>query len=1093
MRARGLRIFSNQFYLLVILSVFLCSSKLSAQEINYSPEDFFDNKDGLSQGTINCIAQDRHGYLWFGTQDGLNKFDGITFEVFKHDEERANNISDNFINALEVDLTGDLWIGTRSGGLNKYNIETGVFQYYNHDPDKDNSIGGDWVSSIAQTSDGTIWVGTMGGGLNKLNVNSDSFERYVNNQDDKSSISSDNVNCLFVDLNDILWIGTDSGLNKFNAEKKTFQRYQGHSVKGFKGPSNDVILSLWSNDVGILWVGTNGGGLNLMNVEDESFESYHNNSQTGSSVVNNQIMSILGKEENTLWIGTDGGGLYTFNMESKKYTPFKVAFPRVKSIYRDASSDVWVGLRGGLNRIDHNSDMFKVLSTDLNDELIAKNGDIHALCVDQHDFIWSGSSVDGLKKINRKTLETTTYIHSEKPTSLSSTGITFLYVDKQETIWVGTDNGLNRYNSQEDTFTRFISTKNDPESISPGRINYIYEDSKDNFWVCTRGGLNILNRGTGNFKALDDNIALSSNDVSVILEDDQGVYWIGFSSAGFDRYDSKNKVYKHYYNDMDNPNSLSNDRVSHMYDDGKNLWIATYGGGLNKFDKESETFIHYDESDGLANSSLYCVLSDEFGNLWMSHNEGISKFDTESTNFKNYFEDEEFNSRAYYKNDKGEIFLGGFYIVSFFSENVVDNDLVPPVHINEFRLFNEVVNPLDEYNLLTRVPEETDTIILNHDQNFFSFGLVVLNYADAESNKLKYKLENFDSEWNDASEFRYANYTNVPPGEYTFKVVGSNNSSLWNESGDYIHIVILTPWWNSLVFKISLLLVIATLLVLLYRFRIRSIKKQKDDLELIVKERTREVLEHQQEIIDQKENITDQNNKLIALNEEKNELIQIVAHDLRSPLNQIKGLASIIKMINPDLNKETVNSIDLIDDLVDRQRSMIGKVLDTNAIDANKLNMQLVVTPVKNIVDEVLSTMAVVADNKNIEIKTIFSDDKLQIKVDKNYLIQILENILSNAIKFSSRNKEVIIKVISEDTMVRISVKDQGPGVTKKDMKFLFDRYTKLTAKPTNNEDSSGLGLAIAKKYVEAMNGKIWCESEPGDGALFLIEFAQIN
>lgn len=1079
----------HTFFVLCFLSI--TNSGLS-QTTNHQPLKFYDNKDGLSQGTINCIIQDKHGYMWFGTQDGLNKFDGTNFTVFKHSNDISNTISDNYISSIIEDKNEDLWIGTRNGGINKYDLETGMLTYYLHQNDEANSISHNRVSSIVETNDGIIWIGTYGGGLNRFNPKTNEFTKFVYDEDDDTSISNDEINYLLSDSNgDQLWIGTTKGLNKFDIKTEKFTRY---SINQNKLNSDD-ILSLWEDDNQRIWIGINGGGLCVLNKQTEKFTTYKHNPNNRTSLSNNDVITLTGAEDGKIWVGTDGGYLNLFDPSKGKFIFQEVAFPRLKTLYKDSAGDLWVGMRGGINIISSFNAMFNQYHTDAYGNPIAPNGDIHAICVDDKNNIWAGSSVDGLVRIDRNTLEVKTYTYTGQSHSISNNNITFLFIDSYNTMWIGTNNGLNQYEKNTDTFVSYLPDSDNPLSISSAKINYLYEDSKNNLWICTDNGLNVMDREKGTFTTLKNNPkdanSLFSNKVSKIIEDDEGIYWIGFLSSGIDRYDAGKNSFTHHQHIEGNTNSLSNDRISQIYNDKiGNLWIATYGGGLDKFDKATKTFTNYNEKHGLANASLYCVLPDKSGNLWMSHNEGISKFDITRKTFKNYFEGTEFNGRAFYQTKSGEILLGSIYaVVAFYPEDVVENIRIPPVHVNEFKLFNEILTPYDGKNILKKVTEETDTMVLSYDQNFFSLGFVSLNFVNSENNQLKYKLENFDSEWNEANEYHHANYTNVPPGNYTFKVKGSNNDLIWNDEGDSIFIAIRYPWWDTLLFKTVAILMSVAILVLMYKLRTRNIKKQKADLEKLVGIRTKEVRTHEEEIIKQKESITKQNTELRALNEEKNKLIQIVSHDLRSPLNQIKGLASIIKAINPTLNQETDDSLTMINDLVERQKNMISKILDTSAIDTNSVNLQLVDLNVHELIKEVRSTMKIVAESKGILIEQLFYNKDLYIEADKNYLIQILENLISNAIKFSPPNKSILISTDREHDKVIISIKDEGPGISEEDMKRLFEPYTKLSAQPTANEDSSGLGLSIAKKYMDHMQGKIWCQSKEGKGANFVLSF----
>jgi signal transduction histidine kinase/ligand-binding sensor domain-containing protein len=1055
------------------------SLNLYSWQKNYQPFEFYGKNDGLSQASINAIHQDKYGYIWFGSQDGLNRFDGVKFKIFKNDVLDPKSISDSYITALIEDDNQDLWIGTKSGGLNKYNIDTDEFTSYKNEEGNPNSLIHNRISALAKTSDGVIWIGTKNG-LCRFDFNANTFEHFNNNPLDNRTLSADEISSLYVDTNDVLWIGTSNGLNQFDSKRREFIH---HTYKSSSSVGQNDILCIWG-DGEALWLGTNGAGLLKFDQSDDTLIKFE---YPDHSIINNNIIqSILGSDEDEIWIGSDGGYLYKFNKKTSTFKKLKVEYPRVNALYIDNASDLWVGMRGGINKIGKYHARFKQYTEDNHQNLISPHADLHAISVDSKGFVWVGSSVDGLKKINRQTLEVTTYQYNGA-NSLSSSHVKFLYIDDNDIAWIATNRGLNKFDINSEKFTSYSPNKLDEHSISSNQLSSIYEDSKGLLWISTDQGLNIMDRDTGKFRKIkhdpNDKNSLYSDIVELVFEDKDGVYWIGFGSNGLDRYDPNTKLFLHFEHEEGNSKSLSNDRVTHINEDSSgNIWVATYGGGLNKLNKESLTFTNYGTAHGIANTSLYCVLEDGNNNLWVSHNEGISRFETETQTFKNYFDGVEFNSNAYYQSDSGEIFLGTYGVVSFQPGQISDNKIIPPIHITDFKLYNEYVKINDESKIINQPLEDTDTIILAHNQNFFSFGFIALNYNSPENNRYKYKLENFDKEWITANEINTANYTNVPPGNYLFKVIGSNNDLLWNEEGDSIYIEIVAPWWDTLIFKLCLFLALVSILTLLYKLRLSNIKKQKADLENLVLVRTQELEENKEEIIQQ-------NNQLIEINNEKNELIQIVSHDLRSPLNQIKGLASIVKMINPKLNEETVNSINLINDLVDRQRDMITKILDTNAIDANKTNYQITQIDVHQLIDEAYTTLKIVSDKKSIILRMNLTDSDPFILADRTYLTKILENIISNAIKFSKEQTEIIISTECLDNKIEISVQDQGPGISEKDMKFLFERYVKLSAKPTGDEESSGLGLSIAKKYVETMNGKIWCESEVDQGAKFVLQF----
>jgi len=1068
------RIKNTKFKLLIVRGVLLLYLFFSVISTGFSQSgkfqlfDFYHNMNGLSQGTVNTMVQDKYGYMWLGTQDGLNRFDGVNFKAYFNDVKDSTSLSDNYISKIIEDDQHNLWIGTW-GGLNKYDIHTENFIRYNAGRNSSIKTNLVKITDLVQTMDHKIWIGSNTG-VHRLDPITEDFRTYTIPYPDQSIRV---INDILEDQNGRLWVGTSNGLYYYNEDKDVFESYSDRMI-------DDDVLSLWMSDVEELWMGTNGGGLNKLYLKSGDLKTYLHSSGNSAE---NIVSSILGDGIDQLWLATDGGYVNTFNTKSETFGELNVTYPRVLCLYKDQANDLWVGMRGGLNRVGKDVSLFKQYRNDNNGNLISPSGDIHALATDSKGNIWTGSSTNGVKKLNPNTLEVVNYVHSDGK-SISNNNVRFLYIDSDDIVWMATHEGLNRYNPATNKFRHYIPN-DDPNSLSNKIVNYIYEDSNHNLWICTNNGISILDKSTDTFEVMrndpDTNNSLSGHMIANVIEDAEGVFWIGYRNSGMDRYDPKSGAFTHYHT-SNSENSLSNGRVTYIHDDHKgNLWISTYGGGLNKFNKESGEFKIYGQEDGLTNTSLYCVLEDDNGDLWMSHNNGISKFEISTEHFSNYFQDVEFNSNAFHQTKEGGILFGSYNIVSFEPSAIIGNETFPSVVINEFMMFNERINQKTNGEILSKNLEETDTIVLRYDQNFFSFSFKSLNFHNSDQNNFKYKLENFDQDWIEAQNHARASYTNVPPGEYLFQVQGSNNNQIWNEVGDAIFIRVIAPWWQTWTFRVLCALFIILALVVFYKLRVKGIKKQKQELEDIVKKRTTQLTLNKQEI-------KNQNKELIALNDEKSDLIQIVSHDLRSPLNQIKGLASIVKMINPDLNKETIDSIDLINDLVDRQNEMISKILDSNAIDARKINFSVVSVDVNRVIQKVIDSFLVLAIEKDIEIGTDFNSKNPHIESDQSYFIQVVENLLSNALKFSPRNTKISLSTIIQDDFVIISIRDEGPGISQEDMKKLFTRYTKLTAKPTADESSSGLGLSIVKRYVEVMNGQVVCESEVGKGANFIVK-----
>ncbi|MCV9387628.1 ligand-binding sensor domain-containing protein [Reichenbachiella ulvae] len=1037
--------------------------------------DYLGDDEGLSQNTINCIIQDKLGYIWFGTQDGLNRYNGYEFEIFRHDEADSSSISDNFVLGIDADARGNLWIATRGGGLNFFDIRTEKFSHYVHDPSNSNSISNNRLRTTLVDRKGNIWIGSRGGGLNRYNPTSKTFTRY-RHSDDPNSLAGDEVYCLFEDQKGVIWIGTSQGLNRYQESNDNFITYL----------PGTYIRGIIEDHKKRLWIGSFGKGLILFNRESGQSSSYLHQPDNPKSLSSNQIMSLLEDDNHNLWVGTHGGHLNLFNPEQNSFQNLQVISPNVRTLYQDQSKTLWIGTRWGINKVNRQKQKFShYRNSEVNPNLLTSNS-IFTVLKDTDDRYWIGSFEKGLTLIDEKNRLNLKFTKSSG-SGLQGDKMRSLFQDSQGNIWAGTrENGLYLYHEQTQKMIPYPIMGR--QKIS---VNQIFEDSKNDLWFCTFNGLFHFDPDTKKFthyEKEDDRSSLHSNATWSIREDQNGKYYIGLYAAGFDIFDPKSHTFTHFEKDVNDPSSLANDGVSEVFVDSKNrIWVAIYGGGLDYFDPETEKFTHYSRNEGLANTALYGILEDEKGHLWMSHNLGISVFDPETKKFTNYSKDDglfghEFNSSAYFKAHDNEMLFGGMEGLLMINPDKLESiEDLPRVMINQFSLYNKEVEP-GKGGVLDSLIEFDHQITLDHNQNYLSFRFVALNYVNANNSRYQYKLIGFDKQWVEASNDRTAKYTNLPPGNYTFKVRSTLNGQFENYTTDQIRLTILTPWWKKEWFMGLCVLSIFGLLWSGYSYRTHAIKKKNIALENTIKERTKEIAE-------QKEMLASQNLELRQLNKEKNDLIGMVAHDLRTPLNNIKGLVSLIEISEDSLSEETEESIQLIHESTDRLRGMITKTLDVNAIEARTINLKKSYFEINELLKEVAYNFRPISQSKKIEILLEQSTNQYQVHLDKNYCIQIFENIISNAIKFSNSGTQIKITTHEISEKIQIHVTDQGPGISQSDMKKLFANYKPLSAKPTAGEESSGLGLYIVKKYVTAMNGKVWCESEVGKGSTFIVEF----
>lgn len=808
-------------------------------------------EDGLSQSTVRSIYQDIQGFMWFGTEDGLNKYDGYTFTIYKHDPEDPDSLSDNSINAIYQDSHGDLWLGTASG-LDRFRPETETFEHFLYSLDKPGSLRGTIVTAIAEDIRANLWIATSDGGLNRFNREEKTFTHYFHNPDDPHSLISDQVYSLVADNKGGLWVGTYEGLDYLDPATGQFIHYR-NNPKDQRSLSDNRITALFRDRAGVLWVGTEEGGLNRFNPVDGSFTRYMHRPNNPYTISSNTIRAVFEDQNGKLWVG-GRAGVSLFNRRENYFTNYRhdpnnlysLSNDNVLSIYSDRSGVLWIGtFGGGLSKYVQNNDRFTLYQHRPNMPNSLSNDVVYAIYEDRDEVVWVGTMDGGLNRMDPESNNFFSFQHDPNdPSSIASNDVRAILEDRQGRLWVGTyGGGLNMLDRDTNRFIRFMHSDANRHSLSDNRVMALYQDRRGNLWVGTRmGGLELFDPNTRRFTHfrydINDPTSLSGDFVRTITEDRHGNLWVG-TYSGISVMDPETRTFRRYQHDPDNPQSLSNDRVLSILEtsDGT-IWIGTLLGGLNRFDPETETFRHYTQNQGLPSDAIYGILPDREGGLWMSTSRGISRFDPRAETFRNYDRSDglqgfEFNPGAYFLSSHGRMYFGGIRGFNVFDPaRVEDNPLVPPVVITAFKKFNQV-----ERKDLTGGEE----ITLNYTDNFISFEFSALDYSAPEKNQYAYQLVGFDKDWVYAGNRRYASYTNLRGGRYTFRVIGSNQDGIWNETGASIDIVVIPPIWERWWFIGSVGLLLASGAIAGYRYRVVRIQIQNRQLEEQVRERTQEI------------------------------------------------------------------------------------------------------------------------------------------------------------------------------------------------------------------------------------------------------------
>lgn len=850
---------------------------LSFLIINIKPISLYANENGirfehislekgLSQSSVHCILQDSKGFMWFGTEDGLNKYDGYDFKVYKYDDRDKNSLSDNFIWTVYEDDSGNIWIGTGGGGLNKYIPEEDKYIRYEYNPNDQNSISYNIVRTILEDSRGILWVGTEGGGLCRFDHENNIFTNYQHDPQNPNSISSNNVLVIYEDRDSYIWVGTgDGGLNRFDPESEIFSRYV-HNPDDSKSISGNTVMTIFEDRKGMLWIGTVGGGLNKyfpLNKDKTrgTFIHYKHEPENPKSLCNNSIMAIYEDSKGIFWVGTRKG-IAIFDKKNEEFHNYKndpndpnsLSHNDILSIYEDNCGAIWIGTtNGGINKYDRNYYKFKHYKSEPNN-LNSLNGNvIRSIYEDKSGIIWIGTIGGGINRFDRKNQKFTHYSNAfTYPYHLEDADITVFCEDRFGNLWIGSwGQGLFKFDKKNNKFSQYKYDYSDPGSINDNHIQVIYEDRNGVLWVGTdRGGLNkfdFLTEQFYNYKHDPNNPnSISSNSIQSrsIIEDEAGYFWIG-TWNGLNKFDPETGEFTHFLHDPDDPNSINNDHViSIIKCTGcveEVLWIGTTGG-LNKFNTKTHQFTKYTQEDGLPNNVIYAILEDNDKNLWISTNNGLSKFNPYTETFKNYDIRDGLQSNQYFwgaacKTKSGELLFGGINGFNIFHpDSIKDNLHVPPIYISSFKIFNDVVQYGKDISTI-------DEIILSYKENYISFEFVALNYILSEKNQYAYYMEGVDKDWIYSGTRRYASYTNLEPGEYTFRIKASNNDNIWNEEGIAIKVEVIPPFWKKWWFKISVIGAIALLFIIWYEMRIYNIRKQKTILEVQVAERTKELQE----------------------------------------------------------------------------------------------------------------------------------------------------------------------------------------------------------------------------------------------------------
>ncbi|HRQ37395.1 MAG TPA: two-component regulator propeller domain-containing protein [Chloroflexota bacterium] len=1067
-------------------------------------------EDGLSQTTVISILQDSRGFMWFGTQDGLNRYDGYDFVVYRNDPNDLNSLGDNRIRVIIEDAIGILWIGTEAGGLNKYDPGTDTFTRYRPDPDNPNSLKNNRVWNIWQDEAGPLWLYMDEGWLTQFDPQSETFTHYQFVPPELTNpATGQNIKAIYQDKTGIIWLSNNGdGLVSFNQETGLFTNFL-HDPADAATISPGEVLNVYEDNAGSLWISTEGGGLNLLDRESGLFTHFQVDHDDPYSISDNTSRQVYQDRAGTYWVAT-AKGLNLFDPRTGQFihyqkdptNPYALSDDNLNTIYEDRGGVLWLGTNGGgINKLDLGGIQFTHYRNLPDNPNSLSTSYIYSIYEDKDGILCVGGDDGVLNRFDRANNQVTRYEpDAENPNALNeSWSVSAIYEDRTGAFWVGTfGGGLHTFDRTTEQFQRYLHNPDEPHSIASDIILAIYEDSTGTLWIGTDGGgLNRFDRQTGEFHHYLSDPGNPNNlrpgTIRGIYEDQFGFLWLTSWVEGLTRFDPKTEQFVNHRHDPDNPQSLSRGEVYVVHEDHEGaLWVGT-GSGLDKFDRQTETFRHYMEEDGLPNSVIYAIMEDTSGNLWISTNKGVSKFDPRAETFQNYnvfdgLQSDEFNQNAFFQSASGEMFFGGINgLNAFYPEQITNNPYRPPVILTDFQLFNQSV-AIGEDSILQKAIWETEHITLNYDQDVFSFAFAALSYAAPEENRYRYKLEGFDDEWNEVdANRRFATYTSLPPSDYIFRVQGANEDGVWNEEGVSLSITITPPWWGTWWFRILAGLAVVGLVAAGYSYRVRSLRQRTVELEMQVTERTHELAESNQQLQIAKE-------KAEAANQAKSVFLANMSHELRTPLNAILGYADILK-------RRTDYTGPLADGLVIIQRSgehlltLINDVLDLAKVEAGKLELDPAPFHLPTFLHEIIDIIRARAETKDITLAYETPSPLPDIvQADEKRLRQVLLNLLGNAVKFTNQG-HVTLRVIAREAnagtddscRLTFEVEDSGIGIPPDQLGRIFQPFEQVS-EAEQRVEGTGLGLTISQQIVQRMGSQLQVKSEMGGGSTFWFE-----
>ena len=1047
--------------ILILVCIFSCL-KISTSYANIRESFNFKNitiEDGLSQSTVETIYQDSKGYIWIGTNDGLDRYNGYEFKHYKHDKYDKNSIANNYIVDIIEDKNGYIWVST-IGGLSRINPDKDEIKNYYSKEDSGN-LSNSNLWQILCTKDNRLIASTIDG-LNVYDKNKDKFTRILYKE---GELPSQYIYSLEEDINGHIWVGTDNGLVELDKDLNIVKSYQ-------DAIGDSDVYNVYDDSKGNIWVCTLDNGLFKINLDDKSVENYKNNNSK-ISIPSNNVRDIISDSEGKLWIATDKG-LCTFDYEreefitynKKSYQSNSLIDDEIFCLLKDSSGLIWIGTYSGISRFNPNSNFTHFKLDPYEDNSISGNV-IHGIYEDDDKTLWIGTNESGVNIINGESIK-----HLNKENSNIVSDLIEDITGFKNYIFIGTNEGLSVLVKNDKTAKNYtITNYTTKDGLPSNKIRSLFIDSKGYLWIGTNKGLAILD--TNNNKIIDityilDEMGVSDKFIRAVYEDSKGNYYIGcFLEGGLIKINPNTKEYKIYKNIENDDSSISNNSIRYINEDLYGNILVGTSHGINILNLSTDKFNHYTEKDGLINNTIYGILVDKNNGIWMSTNAGISKLSTEDATFKNFtitdgLQSNEFNGSACFKSKDGNMYFGGINGFNVFNSQDIELSTFEPKVI------------FDNFEINGTNKKDISNIKFKSNENNIKINFFTNDYKNTKTTQYYYKLEGLENEWNMTNSNSLV-FANLGSGDYTLKIKTITQHGVMSDESS-VHFTINPPIWRSN-YAICIYLILIIISILRYMHKVNT-------LDRLVNERTnklRKEMEKNEQLF----------KKVLSLEQNKNNYFVNLSHELRTPLNVLSSINQLIKEFTKKDNFITPEKLSYYMGIMDRNcsrlLSLINNLIDHTKIENNSYIINKKDEDIVYLVEETVLDMKDYIEEKGLEL--IFDTDVEEkvIRCDKVDIERCIINLVGNAVKFTPEGGLIEVLLQDLDDKVKIIVKDNGIGISEENQKVIFDRFNQVVDESSEQKGGSGLGLTITKQFITLHNGEIYVESEVGVGSEFII------